>query len=101
MKNIMVFDDCQDYFYDIHSVSSEDFALIFPGAQQDIEFNDDLYKRLNNNIDAAFCRMWNNRRRNQGIEGLHGILFYENFDRKPFYPDKRDIADARTTLLGL
>lgn len=98
MKNIMVVDKSQDYFFDVHSVSDEDFLQIFPGNGQNIEFNDDLYARFDiENLNDVFHRMWHARIANKNAKGLHGILFYEDHDRKPFYKNKKDFSEKTNT----
>ena len=101
MRNIMVVDGCQDYFFDMHTVSDEDFARIFPNSNQNVDFDADLYKRKDlEELNDTFRRMWFNRRPNNKITGIHGTLFYENLERRPYYPKKIDIAPRSVESLS-
>lgn len=97
MKNIQVIDGAVNCAYCVYQVSDEDFSLIFPGANQDIEFIDDLFDRLGDQkAEKILSLIWKRRTDKKNISGLHGTLFYQLECKKKFYPNKRelDLDDA-------
>ena len=48
MKNVQVIDGADNCTYDIYQFTDEEFAVVFPGDGQDVEFAEELYDRLSN-----------------------------------------------------
>ncbi|TAH32496.1 MAG: hypothetical protein EYC62_09005 [Alphaproteobacteria bacterium] len=92
MKNILVIDGAENCAYDIFAVSDKHFKILFPGKKQDIEFIEDVLKRVSKKDQKAiFDQIWKNPVPKKKAKGIHGILFYELKKRKAkFYPNKRD-----------
>lgn len=91
MKNIQVIDGAVNCAYDIFAATDEEFALIFPDGQ-DIAFIDEVYGRESNEaaLNSAFEALWTRRVIKAQAMGIHGLLFYELNEKKPFYPSRRD-----------
>lgn len=90
MKNIQVIDGAENCVYDIFSITDEQFDVLFPD-QQDIEFMDDLEKRVpTDQLQGILASMWENRIPKRDVSGIHGILFFQLPNKKAFYPTKRD-----------
>jgi hypothetical protein len=96
MKNIQVIDPANNCTYSIYSISDEEFSIIFPDGA-DIEFIEDLVKRLPAGADVEFCsNLWRNPVEKKCVNGIHGTLFYQLADRKrEYYPNKRFYDNAR------
>ncbi|MDQ0572184.1 hypothetical protein QFZ42_004018 [Variovorax paradoxus] len=95
MKNIQVIDGAVNCVYDIFAATDEEFALIFPDGQ-DVAFIDEVYRRRADDtaLNSAFEALWERRVVKTQAMGIHGLLFYELDEKKPFYPTRRD-EDAK------
>ena len=90
MKNIQVIDGADNCVYDIFAATDEEFALIFPPGE-DIAFIDEVYARQNiTALDVAFSNIWGRRIPKIDVNGIHGVLFYQNEQKKVYYPTRRD-----------
>ena len=91
MNNIQVIDGAVNCVYDIFAATDEEFALIFPDGQ-DIAFIDEVYGRGGDDpaLNRAFEALWTRRVVKAQAMGIHGQLFFELDDKKPFYPTRRD-----------
>lgn len=90
-KNIMVIDGAENCAYDCFEMSDSLFGAVFPEVGQNIEFIEDFMLRdPNGEYDREFSEMWKRPVAKTQVAGIHGILFYELPDKKPFYPNKRD-----------
>lgn len=90
MKNIMVVDGAVNCVYDIFAATDAEFALIFP-ADTDIAFIDEVYEHGDAAaLDKAFNAIWTRRVKKADAMGIHGTLFYELPQKKPFYPTRKD-----------
>lgn len=91
MKNIQVIDSAINCAYNIYSVTSEVFEKIFPNGQ-DIEFSDDLFARLGDETaQELLSPVWSSRVEKCDVKGVHGTLFYGLDEKKPFYPNKKEV----------
>lgn len=94
MKNIQVIEGADNCTYDIYEVLEEDFDLIFPKPNQNIEFIEDVVDRLGEQkIEDLNSRIWNNRILKEEVNGIHGTLFYQLLSKKKYYPSKIDSQD--------
>lgn len=90
MKNIQVIDGAQNCVYDIFAIDEEGFALIFPEGQ-DVAFIDEVEARHPFELlGPVFERLWRQRVPKREANGIHGLLFFELEEKKPFYPDRTD-----------
>ena len=91
MKNIQVIDGATNCVYDIFAATEEEFALIFPHGQ-DVAFIDEVYKagRDEAGLNRAFTAIWTRRLAKSEAMGIHGLLFYQLNEKKPYYPTRRD-----------
>lgn len=91
MKHIQVIDGAENCSYSICLVSDRDFRTIFPRKGQDIEFAEDLAKRVGNKrAGQIIIRSTTRRLRKHTVQGIHGTLFFQLKNRRKYYPNKRD-----------
>jgi len=90
MKNILVIDSAENCAYDIFSASETAFEKIFPSGQ-DIEFIEDVEKRLNEDeFTNLFEAIWKSPIKKSEVKGIHGTLFYGLEFKKKYYANKKD-----------
>lgn len=90
MKNIQVIDGALNCVYDIFAATEDEFALIF-GPGQDVAFIDEAVARTGASVlDEILSNIWRRRIPKIEVSGIHGILFFENEQKKPYYPTRRD-----------
>lgn len=90
MKNIMVIDGAENCVYDIFATPDGDFALIFPDGTN-IAFIEDIERRADAEVVfEALKRTWPNRIPKREAVGIHGIVFYELYAKRKYYPTLRD-----------
>jgi hypothetical protein len=90
MKNIMVIDGAENCVYDIFAASDDDFALIFPEGA-DVAFIEDIERRPNVElVFEALKRTWSSRIPKRDASGIHGIVFYQLYAKRQYYPTLRD-----------
>jgi len=90
MKNIQIIDGAINCVYDIFAATDEEFSLIFP-AGEDVAFIDEVCARAKTAVlDEAFSNIWRRRISKRNVNGIHGTLFYENEQKKVYYPTRRD-----------
>lgn len=90
MKNIQVIDGAINCVYDVFQATEEEFNAIFPPGQ-DIAFIDEVYARGDSEaLDDAFRSIWTRRVPKAQVHGIHGLLFYELENKKPYYPTRVD-----------
>lgn len=93
MKNIQVIDGAENATFSLFQATDEEFALIFPGPGQDIEFIEDFLKRAGEQQAGAVLKpIWQRPIRKSDASGLHGTLFFEWEKRRKHFPaSKREI----------
>src|SRR5262249_53553929 len=90
-KNVQIIDGAMNCTYHIYAFTDEEFALIFPEEGQDIEFIEDVWKRLSKKQwKRAFSGAWTRPVRKPDAQGIHGTLFYQLDYKKKYYPSKRE-----------
>jgi hypothetical protein len=90
MKNIQVIDGADNCVYDIFAATDEEFSLIFPSGQ-DIAFIDEVSDRAQGEgLTEAFKNIWKRRLPKCDVQGIHGILFYQQENKKVYYPSRKD-----------
>ena len=95
MKNIQVISGARNTTYSIYGVTDEEFALLFPGPGQDIEFADDVESRLGEEfMGEVMTPIWKREVNKPDVVGIHGTLFYNLDYKKAFYATKRDAEMA-------
>jgi hypothetical protein len=91
MKNILVIDRAENCSFSICLVNEEDFALIFPNPDQDVEFIEDLTKRVGKIRAGKLVQRSTARRiRKRDAMGIHGTLFFDFPERRKYFPNKRE-----------
>ncbi len=90
MKNIQVIDGADNCAYRIFAAEDDEFADIFPG-ERDIEFADDVWRRLGAaRARAILERIWKRPVDKKIARGIQGTLFYQLGHKKRFYPTRRE-----------
>ncbi|MFI5337102.1 MAG: hypothetical protein ACHQ5A_09985 [Opitutales bacterium] len=92
MKNIQVIDGARNCVYDIFSATDAEFRMI-SGPGEDIAFIDEVLEKHRTKkklLQSALTRIWARRVAKCGVNGIHGLLFYEQPEKKVFYPTRRD-----------
>jgi hypothetical protein len=90
MKNIQVIDGAVNSVYDIFAAPDSVFALVFPEGT-DVAFVEDIEKRPNaDEVFDALQTIWGNRLPKAQAMGIHGILFYQLYEKRKYYPTLRD-----------
>jgi hypothetical protein len=89
MKNVQVIDGADNCTYSIFQFSNRQFEMIFPAKGQDIEFIEDVVRRMGNNkLGQLLKSAWNRPIDKKRVKGIHGTLFYELTFKKKYYPTK-------------
>ncbi|MCX5511909.1 hypothetical protein C3941_07535 [Kaistia algarum] len=84
----MVIDDGLDCRFPVYQVTDNDFSAIF-SEKFEIEFIEDILKRDDiSALDEIFERMWTQEIPKAKAQGIHGTLFYDEYDRKKYFPEK-------------
>ncbi len=90
MKYIQVIDGAENCTYSIFGVEDDEFEILFPD-ETDIEFSDDVFKRLGYSKAAKLmAKIWKRPIEKKSVIGIHGTIFYGMAFKKKFYPTKRD-----------
>jgi hypothetical protein len=90
VKNIQVIDGALNCSYSIFSVTDEEFCILFPGPDQDIEFIEDVVRRVGDlELGKMMEAVWGRPVKKADVCGIHGTLFYELPYKKEYYPDKK------------
>ena len=91
MKNVQIIDGAENSEYAIFSFTDEQFYMIFPEREQDIEFIEDLQLRCNEEeLEKIFDGAWSRKLSKSDVNGIHGTLFYELINKKKYYPNKKE-----------
>lgn len=94
MKNIQVIDGADNCTYDIYQISDEDFLILFPEPDQNIEFIEDVVERIGEDeVSELHSRIWEKLLRKEEVNGIHGTLFYQLLFKKEYYPGKIDLQE--------
>jgi hypothetical protein len=90
MKNVMVVDGAENCVYDIVAAPDDAFALIFPEGT-DVAFIEDIERGPDAaRILASLNTIWSNRVPKSEVMGIHGIVFYDLYRKRKYYPTLRD-----------
>ncbi len=86
----MVVDRAENCVYDIFATPDEVFDLIFtPGT--DIAFIEDIEQRQDaDQVFETLHTIWSNRLPKNQAMGIHGMLFYQLYNKRQYYPTLRD-----------
>jgi len=91
-KCIQIIDGACNCGYHLYAISNEDFAEIFSGIGQDIEFIEDFVARVDEKRALEIMeKTWSMKMDKKNAAGIHGTLFYELEHKKRFYPNKREV----------
>jgi len=99
-KNIQIVDKAPNAIFGIFQVTEDEFDQIFP-EDRDIEFAEDLFGRLGNNIASELLvPIWDRPILKRNAEGIHGTLFYNWADRKAHYPSSKREVDMDESAIN-
>jgi len=91
MKNIQVIDGADNCTYSIFAISDDDFKIIFPEEEQDVEFNTDLEARMNKqDLVELSQRLWKKPIDKKSVNGIDGTVFYNLEEKKKYYSTKKE-----------
>ena len=91
MKTIQIIDRAQNCVFSIFQAQEDEFAILFPGQGQDVQFAADIPKLKDPNKAAeALNRLWTRPIRKCDAHGIHGTLFYDLERYRQVYPTKRE-----------
>jgi len=91
LKNIQIIDGASNCTFSIFEATEQEFARLFPGAGQEIQFSDDLADLSEQaEVSAALKRIWERPIRKRDARGIHGTLFYNLDHYKRLYREKRE-----------
>lgn len=92
MRNVQVIDGAENCTFPVYEVDDRDFALVFPAPGQNIEFAQDLAKRLGGEEQSGALVMKITARHadKTRIAGIHGTLFVDTPSRRKYFPNKRE-----------
>lgn len=101
MKNVQVIDGGLNCTFSIFQMTSDEFAQVFPGEGQDIEFAKDLSARLGDAASASLlAHVWERPVRKAGIAGLHGTLFFQFDKQRRYFPGSKRERDWDRSALN-
>lgn len=100
MKNIQIIDGADNATYSVFQATEEEFQLIFPRKGQDLEIAEAVVKRLGQERSIQlFSPIWERPILKSDINGLHGTLFYDCFEKRHHFPrSKREIDRAESQI---
>jgi hypothetical protein len=90
MKNILVIDPAENCSYSIFQATTDEFDEVFPEQEQDIEYVEDLTRRLGDGATKLLAAIWDRPIQKKDAIGIHGTLFFGMEYRKQFYASKRE-----------
>ena len=101
MKNILVIDPAENCSYSIFQATTDEFDEVFPEQGQDIEYVEDLTRRLGDGATKLLAAIWDRPIQKKDAIGIHGTLFFGMEYRKQFYTSKREAdIDPRSIKCG-
>ncbi len=89
MKNVQVIDGADNCTFSIFQLTDDEFAQVFPGESQDIQFAEDLTQAAHRALAAA----WERPIRKPDALGIHGTLFYGFAGRRGGFPASKRERD--------
>lgn len=93
MKNIQVIDGAKNCTFSIFQATDEEFALLFPAVDQEIQFSEDIASLPNQpEVNIALSNLWNRPIRKKDAQGIRGTLFYQLDRYKNIYRQPREDA---------
>jgi hypothetical protein len=94
MKNIQIIDGAENATFSIFQATEEEFALIFPGAGQDLEIVEDFVTRVGEKAAGlVLTPLWERPIRKEEVQGIHGTLFYDYQAKAKYLPESRREVD--------
>jgi hypothetical protein len=107
MKNIQVIDGALNCTYSVFQATTDEFALLFPEPEQEVQFSEDLAMDQDE-VASALQRIWERPIRKRDAQGIHGTLYWGLEDRKGFYRELREdgvepgaVNSAQRRLFGM
>ncbi len=99
LRAIQLIDGAANCTFSLFLATDEEFAAIFPGEDQDIEFAEDLEERLRES-PTDLSGLWQRPVRKPEANGIHGTLFFEFADRRRHFPATKRERDWNVGALN-
>jgi hypothetical protein len=99
LKNIQVIDGAENCTFSIFQATEEEFSLLFPSVDQDIEFAEDLAERLGDAV-SVLSALWERPIAKQDAIGIHGTLFYDFGPKRHLFPTTKRTRDWDSSALN-
>jgi hypothetical protein len=97
--NIQIIDGALNCTFSLFQATDDEFALLFPEPEQDIQYAEDLVRLPNQTaITTELTRIWDRPVRKGDANGIHGTIFYELERYKKYYREKREDAIERSAI---
>jgi hypothetical protein len=91
MKNVQIIDGATNSSFSIYSIPDAIFDHLFPMPGQDIEFIEDVVRRVGEKLAGELMKStWGSRKEKSHVNGIHGTLFIGLENRRSLYPNKRE-----------
>ena len=91
MKNVQVISAADETRYPIYAVTDEEFCQIFPDKRQNVEFAENMFRRIGNRKAALLLKATREREVEKSeIFGIHGTLFCGLIFKQKYFPSKND-----------
>jgi hypothetical protein len=80
--------------------TADEFRLIFPRQGQDLEVSETVFKRLGRQRAVElFTPIWTRPILKENVQGIHGPLFYNYFDKRHHLPaSKREVDRTESQI---
>ncbi|HTM82511.1 hypothetical protein [Asticcacaulis sp.] len=93
MKNIQIIDGASNCTFSIFQATPEEFEVLFPEADQDIQFSEDLDSLPEQDrVESAMTALYERPVKKSDAMGIHGTIFYELERYRKVYPGKTEAS---------
>lgn len=91
MKNVLIIDGAENCEFAIFAMTEDEFKVVFPGNEQNVEFIEDFIDRIgDDHVASLLSLVWQRKVKKEDVKGIHGTIFYQLYWKKKFYPTKND-----------
>ncbi len=95
MSNILIIDD-GSINLDIYAMPKKDYEVFFGKKGENIQFIENLFVGdipLTPEITRILSSLWKRGVKRGKVEGIDGVLYYQNYEKNPLYPSKFEEKD--------
>lgn len=102
MRNIQIIDRADNATFGLFQTSAEDFAQLFPGERQDMEFAEDVVERMGEAAAGSVMkRLWERPIMKRDAMGIHGTLYYGYAELRHLLPVTKREADWNESAINI